>query len=183
VGLAADGVKCEGRYCDDMALSCTTLPPGVGLQAPVTQPSFSEEGQSSQLLQTTCYTGPPDQPPIGGGINGGCEAIRPYAKNVRLCFGGYQIGAGTGGKGVITHLKCEGSYCDRITLTCAKLTKGRLRECEWTDWISEEDANKGWNQIRLDGKVATGMECAGSNCDQVRIYACQIFPDEVETEL
>jgi len=69
---------------------------------------------------------------------------------------------------IATALKCEGSYCDNLSVKCAPAEE-KLTNCSWSGWISEEQG-----PLQFPTKVMAGLECNGKNCDNKRVYTCNI---------
>jgi len=70
-------------------------------------------------------------------------------------------------------VKCSGSYCDNMSITCANFaetTRGSDLDCYWSPWFSEEQQY----QYLLPGYAAAGIQCDGSYCDNISIYACPV---------
>lgn len=157
-GAGAAGFACWGDYCDDVALECTSLPSWSSLDYTTTRWTsyFSEEGDSD-LGQVVCSDGP----------NGSyCESFE-LGDNLRYCFGG----RGTN-KGIVTGIQCSGSNCDNISLECTKPAVGRLTNCSWSDWLSEEE----WYYYFGADRFITAVECNGDYCDNKRFYVCSLVP-------
>jgi len=75
--------------------------------------------------------------------------------------------------GVVTGLAASGGNSDNIELVCAPLSFGSghgWNTCKWTNWFSEESGGyaTGWPA----GYYATGLNCSGSRCDNMRYYIC-----------
>lgn len=72
---------------------------------------------------------------------------------------------------IISALRCEGRYCDKLSLGCQEFSGINRDECFWTDVFSEENGG------RLDlpnGYGAVGIKCYGRYCDEKRLWACRL---------
>jgi len=70
----------------------------------------------------------------------------------------------------VSGIRCTGSYCDNITITCSRLRDGvRVHFGTWTDWVSEE---QGRRECPPDHLIA-GLKCQGRYCDNVSLYCVQ----------
>jgi hypothetical protein len=72
----------------------------------------------------------------------------------------------------MTGIECTGDYCDNVSLRCTHLNAGRIQNCGWTEWLSDESR---WN-VFLPGKVANGVRCLRDNCDLMRYFVCDLKP-------
>ena len=79
-----------------------------------------------------------------------------------------------GSNGFMTGVSCKGQYCDNLSLECVTLRDNSRSDCRWSDWVSEE--NGGTLQFPA-GYYAAGMQCSGSNCDNLRFYICRAVPN------
>jgi|GEM_PF-2662201 len=77
--------------------------------------------------------------------------------------------------GGIDGLRCNGGYCDNISLACKAGAIGAAAG-GWSPWFSEERPNNIFRCQR--GTVATGMRCDGGNCDNLSVR-CDPVPDKV----
>lgn len=77
-----------------------------------------------------------------------------------------------------TGIRCTGSYCDNITLSCTRYTQTpattHRAPHRWSSkWISEEalsDSESGWSIAQGDpNSFITGIRCSGSYCDNVQV--------------
>jgi hypothetical protein len=73
------------------------------------------------------------------------------------------------GDPVVT-LTCDGSYCDRFSLSCASKHFDVI-DRSWEPFISDEGTN--WNYCDYDGFI-TGLACKGRYCDSIAIE-CSSF--------
>lgn len=76
--------------------------------------------------------------------------------------------------GVVTGLAASGKYSDNIELLCSPLSFSSghgWSSCKWTGWFSEE---AGYNYFPA-GYYATGVQCSGSYCDNLRYYVCNFY--------
>ena len=151
---AAVGFGCSGRYCDNVRLLCETMPFNTELD-PATDywtGYFSEEHDDVEQWQSAGWY--------------------PYSdEHYRVCHA-------TSTAGLVSGIKCRGSYCDNISVECTQPVKyvGNTRypvkvtNCSWTAWQSEEQGSRdfGWN------RYITGVECQGSYCDNKRFYVCSL---------
>lgn len=70
-------------------------------------------------------------------------------------------------------VSCTGSYCDNMAIQCATFantTRGADSDCYWSPWFSEEQQF----QYLLTDYAAAGIQCDGSFCDNISIYACPV---------
>lgn len=73
-----------------------------------------------------------------------------------------------------TQVECRGSYCDQIRLYCNTMPGGLMyddqAETAWVEyggnWLGEGNQK---DAVCLDGYWATGIECMGDFCDNVRL--------------
>ena len=75
---------------------------------------------------------------------------------------------------------------DNIALSCIRLNNVLENNCEWTDWISEEDPNNVSCSSVLSDSYIHGMECDGGWCDNMRLFCCDYAVEEdteVDTEV
>jgi hypothetical protein len=150
----ATGFRCNGRYCDNVALHCSYVP--LDHRTTYWSNYFSEEGATDLEVQK-CVDTP----------NGGyCESLL-VGRNFHYCFGG--LGHN---KGIVTGIRCSGSYCDNISLECTKPASGTLRACWWSAWLSEEQVLNFFGE----GNFITGVECQGKYCDNKRFLVCSLVP-------
>jgi hypothetical protein len=152
---AAVGFGCSGKYCDNVQLLCETLPFNITLDSSTDYWTnyFSEEHDA--FVEWTSW------------------GWYPYAdENFQVCH------SNTSAPGLVSGIKCRGSYCDQISIECtqpAKYVNGRryavaVQGCTWTAWQSEEQGSKdfGWN------RYITGVKCRGSYCDDKSFYVCSL---------
>jgi hypothetical protein len=72
---------------------------------------------------------------------------------------------------VIDGIRATGSYADNVSVHCANLPSGhQLSACEWTPYFSEEAGT----QVFPAGKVAAGIRCRGSYCDDLSYFVCAV---------
>jgi hypothetical protein len=72
----------------------------------------------------------------------------------------------------VTGTRCEGSYCDSITLLCQSWPGGVYSGFFWTGYTSDEDSGRFCGAAT----VITGMDCWGDYCDNV-ILECGRMPE------
>jgi hypothetical protein len=72
---------------------------------------------------------------------------------------------------VVSEVRCTGSNCDNITISCAVLGKSFVGSSRWTEWVSEEQKTRACP----DNYYIAGFACRGSYCDDVSLY-CVEFP-------
>jgi hypothetical protein len=150
----AAGFACSGRYCDNVSLACLRVPWWTSLNYSTTYWSnyFSEEGNDLRL--SVC--------PLGSN----CDDF-PAGRNFHSCFNTWNSNTG-----ILTGIRCRGSYCDDISLECTKPTLGKLTNCWWSAWLSEEQGSYyfGANQF------VTAVECEGRYCDNKSFRVCSLVP-------
>lgn len=152
---AAVGFGCSGSYCDNVRLLCETMPFSTTLDSSTDYWTgwFSEEHDS----YSTWYS----------------SGWYPWAnENYRVCHNTDSQ------PGIVSGIRCNGSYCDNISIECAQAIKNvgfftwdvGVTNCSWSGWYSEEQGSVdfGWN------RYITGVECSGSRCDNKRFYVCSL---------
>lgn len=88
-------------------------------------------------------------------------------------------------------IECNGRYCDNLYPVCARFEPngviGGKGRGYWTNWFSEELDNKTttrmgstWPNLYDQNSIATGVECRGSYCDEMRLYMLPIRPDGMD---
>ncbi len=153
---AVAGVRCSGSYCDNVGIRCQTLPTNITVTGNHHSDTFSEEGYYGTNSTTGWYQSDSD--------------------NSHVCNWGKES------PGIVTGMRCSGSYCDNITLECATpraLVNGtvervRFTGCYWTGYYSEEDPWVSWDPSQE--KYIAGVQCSGSYCDDKRYYICHMEP-------
>ncbi|MCH9686645.1 MAG: hypothetical protein K0V04_34755 [Deltaproteobacteria bacterium] len=82
-------------------------------------------------------------------------------------------GAGTNNANnahVIQALRCEGPYCDNVSVRCVAGSQGASRaSVTWSGWFGA-----GQSAECADGEFVQGFDCSGSHCSEMRI-ACAPF--------
>jgi hypothetical protein len=69
----------------------------------------------------------------------------------------------------VSGIRCTGSYCDKIEITCTKLPGSSVgADHRWTPWVSEESLSPGW--CGPGPNLIAGMACGGRYCDNVSLY-------------
>ncbi len=160
-GLAT-GLKCQGRYCDNVSLQCDNSTPSQGGQW---SPYFSEENSA-----LTC----PDGQYVKGLRCTGryCDGVSVQCANADVretsCQwrpslseengGAYDFGKGTYIKG----LKCEGRYCDNIS---AYVCRTEAKVCD-TQECKVAQAKKFAPILKFDQKQAEPQKCFPSDPGQ-----------------
>ncbi|HPE58915.1 MAG TPA: hypothetical protein PLB10_01150 [Thiolinea sp.] len=71
--------------------------------------------------------------------------------------------------GYITGMRCNGDYCDNISLLCTQFSNRSPGNCSWSPWISEEN---GGRLVFAQNRHAVAMECRGGYCDNKRFLIC-----------
>lgn len=88
---------------------------------------------------------------------------------------------------LLSGLRCEGRYCDKVVPTCCKYLNDRYQsplsleslpspghggtseaDERWTPWFSEEGTGHATRTVALKG-VSAGIGCRGSYCDDLRL--------------
>lgn len=155
---AAVGFGCSGSYCDNVRLLCETLPFGAKVNQATDYWSgwFSEEHDGYGTYHSEGW-------------------YRYEDENYHVCH------SYDNQPGVVTGIRCSGSYCDNISVECSQLIVQRggilgptlpvgVTNCAWTGWYSEEQGSVDFG----DNRYITGVECAGSRCDDKRFYVCSL---------
>jgi hypothetical protein len=70
----------------------------------------------------------------------------------------------------ISGIRCTGSYCDNITISCAPFRGAALGRASWTAWVSEE---QGLRECPPNHLIA-GLACRGSYCDNVSLFCVEV---------
>lgn len=151
---AARGFDCRGDYCDDVRLYCDSLPFGISVGSYSFTPFFSEED-----LGSTSWS-----------LEGWYGTDNDYSE---VCYA-------HGAAGILTGIRCSGSYCDNISLECAiprTFFEGvwepvEYASCYWTGEYSEEDPPF----YSPYGQFITGVECIGAYCNNKSYYVCIAQP-------
>lgn len=72
----------------------------------------------------------------------------------------------------MTGIHCDGDNCDNVSIECTHITSnGRPVvgvSCLWSGWYSEEDGP----YYAYPGRYVRGVECRGSDCDDMRYWVC-----------
>ena len=156
---AATGFGCSGSYCDWVRLECENMPYGTTLDASTDYWTgwFSEESDGiEETIFDSTYLWP------------------TFDENFANCqYGGYHAG-------LVSGVRCSGSYCDSINLECTQPVKVRgdntiapvsVTNCSWTtNWYSEEQGSQDFGANRF----IVGVECGGSYCDNKRYHLCSL---------
>ncbi|MDC0723574.1 hypothetical protein [Nannocystis bainbridge] len=148
---AASGFQCSGSYCDNVRLRCETLPFGITVTGYNVSNAFSEEDDGLGTVTSEGW-------------------YRYDGDNYHVCNF-------SGAAGILTGIRCQGSYCNNITLECATPTTSlgqpaTLTSCEWTDYYSEEDGALSYPEGA--NRFVTGVRCHGSYCDDKSFYVCSL---------
>ena len=144
-GLAIRAAACRGSYCDDVALYCG---------APHSR-NTSDPDIPTRLGYWTSY-------------------ISEESPNQIIC----PIGR-DGVPSVIDGIRTSGSYSDDISIHCSQLAPAHYfvpGRCEWTPWFSEETGTQWFPPLvpRMPWtKVAVGVRCRGSYCDDMSYQVCE----------
>lgn len=86
-------------------------------------------------------------------------------------------------------VKCSGSYCDKVGLSCRRAGNARWgAKVNFTWWVSEESGSKSCPT----GRAIAGWACRGGYCDQLSLFCaeiagarltnCRSFPGSVSEE-
>jgi len=159
---AAVGFGCSGRYCDNVRLLCETMPFGTTLDGATDylSPWFSEEHDDVTLVVFD-----------SGYWN------NEFDENYHICQ--YSDVAHGGYAGLVSGIRCRGSYCDDISLECTQPVKftasGKVKvnttNCQWTaNTYSEEQGSVDFGSNRY----FVGAKCFGSNCDNKQFLLCSL---------
>jgi hypothetical protein len=70
----------------------------------------------------------------------------------------------------ISGIRCTGSYCDNIKISCAVFRGAALGRASWMPWVSEEQGLRECPQNHL----IAGLACQGSYCDNVSLYCVEV---------
>lgn len=152
---AVSGVRCRGSYCDEVGIRCQDLPADITVSGYHLSDSFSEEGGHIATSSSFGW-------------------YRSDSPNSHVCNWGQSD------PGVVTGLRCTGSYCDNIQLECAtpiatlngRNEPVRFTNCSWSGWYSEEDPWFAYGATA--NQYIAGIECSGSYCDDKRYYVCRM---------
>lgn len=150
---AVRGFDCNGNWCDSVSLSCGLLPYGITVGSYHMSPFFSEEDSGVALLTSEGW-------------------YRHDTDSSHVCNF-------SGAAGVMTGIRCSGSYCDQISVECATPTvtfEGvtefvEVEDCFWTDPISEENPPF----VAPPGHFITGVDCSGWYCDNKSFHVCRML--------
>lgn len=74
--------------------------------------------------------------------------------------------------GMVIGLKATGDYSDNISIHCVRLGAGKLTDCKWTAYFSEEAGELDFP----NGYYATGVQCSGRYCDNISFRICKVLP-------
>jgi hypothetical protein len=66
---------------------------------------------------------------------------------------------------------CREDFCDDMAIQCATFDGRNRGFCNWTSYFSEEQQFK----FLDNGFAAAGLQCRGSNCDDIRILECSVL--------
>jgi hypothetical protein len=155
---AAVGFGASGSYSDNIRLLCRTLPYGISLKPSTDYWSnfFSEEDDGiGSVVYPLCMTG---------------HFCRSFSidENLHFC---------NGGRGLVSGIRCNGRYCDNISLECTlpyypNGTDVWFSNCSWTSLYSEEEGSVNFGSNRY----ITAVECHGSYCDNMSFNVCSLLP-------
>lgn len=73
---------------------------------------------------------------------------------------------------VVSEVRCTGSYCDNLQISCVRLGADLAGASRWTAWVSEE---QGGTRACPDNSYIAGFACNGKYCDNLSLY-CVEFP-------
>jgi len=138
------GVKCEGRYCDDITPICCRY--------------LSERYQPSNSIDDA------PSPPLPPGSDNQYWTA-PYSEE-----GTGLSPSKPGLDGLVSGLRCSGDYCDDLQLRRASPGAKRGGTCVWLDPTSEEDAGAQCSERYY----VNDIKCAGSYCDELSLQCCSI---------
>ncbi len=149
---AARGVGCSGSYCDNMRLYCDTLPSGITLDPSYdTWTSyFSEEWNG---ITKTVFDS---------------DDWFPYFQS------NFQVCLPYGRAGIMSGIRCSGSYCDNISLECDRPehtsdgSTAIFSSCSWSAQYSDENGSIDFGPNHW----VAGAECFNSYCDRLSYYVC-----------
>jgi hypothetical protein len=153
---AARGFGCSGSYCDSVRLVCDTLPNSISEDpsSDYWSPWFSEEWNG---LETRYSVGwwPHDQ------------------MNYKVC-------EPTAAGGVMSGVKCFGSYCDSMSIECdvphrPNGTVVTPTGCFWSGTFSDENGTIDMQaQYGTANLFISGVWCSGRYCDNLSYLVCHI---------
>ena len=152
---ASVGFACSGGYCDNVSLLCETLPFNATLNSASEYWTafFSEEDRGVSSVTSEGW-------------------YRYDGDNYEVCHR-------SGNPGLVSGIKCKGSYCDNISLKCAQPIKWKngisypvqVNNCQWSGWYSEEQRSVDFGPNRY----ITGVRCQGGYCDNKQFYVCSLI--------
>jgi hypothetical protein len=149
-GEVVTGARCEGSRCDRMSLYCEPL--GIATTPSSWTIYISEEPNDS---------------------------AHPNRWNEVIC--GSSPPFSIDGNYVIDGIRATGNYADNVSVHCAKLAPPygatMFGGCEWTPYFSDGTQTPGelkGAQSFPTGKVAIGVRCRGSNCDDMSYRVCNV---------
>jgi len=156
---SAVGFGCSGSYCDNVRLLCETFNGGMQMD-PTTQRFtawFSEEGALPPDLESTQPTA--NQGVCRFSIPGTIDSFRP---------------------GVVSGVKCSGSYCDNLSLECELPVKyngstavpANADRCHNAGPFSEEQGSQDFGA----NEYIYSVTCTGSYCDNKTFTICHYSP-------
>lgn len=70
--------------------------------------------------------------------------------------------------GVVIGIRCQGAYCDNMSLATMPIPASTVRACYWTPFFSEEQGFMECNP----GYVVSGLQCNGGYCDNIALNCC-----------
>ena len=165
-GTMAVGLSCNGRYCNDVALSCAGA-----IDKPILSQTwsryFSEEGQNKVLCEPgEALTGVRCKGRFCDNISIQCSKIPELS--AENCEWSQPVSEEDGGRldlelgQYIAGIECEGRYCDnKRAYTCMSGDK-------WTAYSSEED-NKNPRALCDYAEIVRGFACKGRYCDNIAV--------------
>src|SRR5262245_38786767 len=70
----------------------------------------------------------------------------------------------------VSGIRCTGSYCDNVAISCTPFRGAALGQANWTPWVSEEQGRRWCPQNHL----IAGLACRGRYCDDLSLYCVEV---------
>jgi hypothetical protein len=119
--------------------------------------------ESHSPVDRNAYTrlGPLDWPPV----------VDPYPGCTWTPFTSEERQPAMCQSGVITAMRCEGRYCDNVSVQCCPAAQPDLARRNVTPWFSEESPS---SRSCPAGQLAVGVACKGSYCDSIALTCAPV---------
>jgi hypothetical protein len=202
-GYAASGVQCQGRYCDDVILTCCRYTAKSSTHAdPHNWSNWYSEERGGYPSPAKTYQ-----------FIAGVECSGDYCDNLRVdrhtpgltvgtdCSTLERISEETHGtqcpaNQFISELRCTGSYCDNLTTECCRPAEEPGADCKVAQTAQGAEIpvvrglvgpQKGGTASYCDsGYAARGIDCFGDYCGAMQTTCCrynaQVPPSETHQD-